>query len=273
VSAPQASQPIAASSVTAVATSGTAPPEQEPDAANGAYPLRYVDRPITHRQGTLVPTLAFGMGIPTNGGDVGVAMNIGLEAGILNYLQLDVAPVRVQLAPSAEYNDPGVGITFRFFPNPVFEMGFRTEVFIPVDGNTVQSFIAPLRFHLGHVARIDLAARFTFFYDDSVDEALLSVPLAIAFNLGPYFFLAVETALYSWTDTFDDASMDYAFRLGGTIPYRDHRPMMDLQLRIRMFGVDFGSGGSGETGGSGASLDTSSVAVHFFATFYAHLTR
>jgi hypothetical protein len=249
--------------------------EAEPNAADGAYPLRYVDRPITHRQGALVPFLGLGLGVRTDTGDAALGMSIGLEYGLLNFIQLDVVPLNLALAPDAQYQDPGIGLGFRFFPHEIVEMGFRTAITIPVDGgSTGQAFQLPVRFHLGHIARIDTGASFSVYYDDSVDEAVLSIPLAIAFNLGPYFFMAVETSFSTWTDTLDHSSMGYVLRLGGTIPDRERRPLADLALGISPFRLDFGAGGGDpETGSNPPKVDTSVLGVSFSATFYFHLMR
>jgi hypothetical protein len=235
----------------------------EGDAAHGAYPLRYSDRPITHRMGTFVASIGGGLGIPTDGGDLGASSGLVLSYGLLNYVQIDVAPARILWAPEVEYLYPAVGLGIRFFPSSVFEVGLRTEVSIPYDdGSASQSVILPIRIHFGGVARLDLAPRVSLTYDGDGDAPYLGIPLALAFNFGPYVYFGLQAELLGNAAELDRGSIAYSARLGATIPLTNNRPLADLELRVSPFSLALDNG---------ANVDASSVTVALSATFYLHL--
>lgn len=186
------------------------------------YPHAYVDRPLVLAEGMLSPWvgLALHHASGLGGGDrfAGTA-DVSVDYGITDFLEvgLDVAPIA--LAPSAEYYDPSLRATVRFFSGEL-EMGLRVEGQLPF--RTGSSFLLrtaiPILGHLGGIGRIDLTPQFAFHFRDPIATAF-SVPLAVSFNVGDYFFLGAHSGFGFSLDLVDETAFaPLGAFLGGTIP-------------------------------------------------------
>jgi len=214
------------------------------------YPQRHASQPLTYAQGMLVPSLGLAVvNSPSIGGlsgTVGFELGAGISYGIFDFWQVSLFPLSFRLAPSVDYLNPAIGSTVQFFHTPAFEMGFSTQLNIPVQGSTTWSLALPLLFHLGRIGRIDftpIAATLLFFSPDTY--VILSAALRLAFQITEYAFIGARTGLNLGPVQYDAGSVPLGFFVGGTIPGFDEGPaaQLDLEFRFPALG-NFGPGGS-----------------------------
>lgn len=215
------------------------------------YPQRHALQPLTYARGMLVPQLSLAVtrvpGVPGAVSDtVAFAFGLGASYGIFDFWEVSLHPLSFQLAPVDQYLDPVLETRVRFFETRPFEMGFATQLFIPVRGDTRWTLSLPLLFHLGEIGRIDLTPVSADILFASADTfVLLSARLRLAFQITQYAFLGAHTGVGLGPSDYGSGGMPLGFFVGGTIPAFDEGPLMQLELEFLFPSfVRFGPGGS-----------------------------
>lgn len=217
------------------------------------YPFGYAERPMTYLQGMLVPTL--GLSVRNYNPDVWVQLGAGASFGVLDFLQVTLAPLPLRLSPDVGYESPALGMTLRFFDSEVVELGLYANVAVPLADSVMPqqeyvprgSFTARarwsdvvqldtaflMRLHIAEVMRIDLALPVLnfVFVDDPVMH--MDFDLSFGFSITDYAYAGVWSGVFLAGWTFDAPIVPLGLFAGGVIPGPSRRgPLMDLGLRF-----------------------------------------
>jgi len=230
---PQAA-PAAYGTTTGIQAGPTQPATPAVDEAEEEfYPQRHASQPLTYRQGMLVPILglrwthsAFSSAVVD---PLSFDLILAVEYGILDFLQVWLYPLGIQLSPSVQYLNPVLGGMVRFFGTSKAEMGLATQIHIPVEGSTAWDFWLPLRFHLGRAGRIDLLPlALTVLFGDLDTYVSVGARARLAFQIADYVFFGARTGVSLGPVDYDIGSVPLAFFAGANIPGGSRGPLMEL---------------------------------------------
>ncbi len=228
-------------------------------------PVAYVDRPLTNPAGVLSPSLGFDIwhaevlprGLFGVGNQFYGSMQLGAGYSITDDLAVRGTAFVLQFNDPAQLAEAGLGFTYRFIRGQ-FEMGVAVDWVYQTPSN-INAFVGvgapgqdiipalPMRFHFGHVVRMDLTpslplstAGIYIPYFGGVGGGKttmgLDVPLTFNFQLLDQLHIDVGTGLnmtfnpdsaIPGTDFGDFFSIPFGFDLGMSVP-GTKGPVLDM---------------------------------------------
>ncbi len=223
------------------------------------YPQAHVLQPMTFLTGMLVPEISFAARNDPLIDATNSHFGLGITYGILDFWEVSLLALPLQVSPSAEYEHPSFSSTVRVFGHEIIEVGVYANVAIPLTQlaerrertptshplarsrahDVAQLDLALLvRLHFADVARLDLAlpvGLFVFEPDVRVD---LVLPLRLAFQISQYGYVGAESGVFLPGENYRLVSSPLMFVLGATIPgdrfftTGPRGPVIDARFRV-----------------------------------------
>lgn len=183
----------------------------------------YVSRPMTTSSGQLDifvgpaprPLLEDAGFIFASGAD-DLYLNTGVSFGITDDVELGAYPLRLRLFDDSDIDNPYIYGTFRLVRGAT-EVGIRPVIPIPVfDGSFWLRLDIPVIVRLGGHARLETGGQLELGFDDPL-RVLLTVPLRLVFNIGPRFFLGLDTGVRVPLSPSGSAAIPFGVFVGYTV--------------------------------------------------------
>ncbi len=221
--------------------------------------VRYVHRDLVLPRMTLTPTVdmrLINLDLGAFGGGTVFSQNIGVSIVPLDNLEVHANPLSFYAGDITGYGVAGLGATYRFVAEDMFEMGVRLSIPIgqtgPIDFVGMQGGF-PMRVHGGDVFRLDTGIFVAGIFAQSLGFLIGDAQFSLAqIDSAPYFdvdpMIPLEASVQIIDEIYVGMDMGFGivdvdvaedtvfvplgFRFGGTVPV-DGRPFVDLSTGFR----------------------------------------
>lgn len=229
------------------------------------YPLAWASRPMTYREGMLVPEMALVVQPITSffgyRDEFLVRLGLGLTYAIFDFWDITLVPVPLRLAPVFDIENPAVATTVRFLDYESFELGLYANVGIPIGRSTASDFpeTTPLatlvsrsryydvahlevglraRIRIADLLRIDLQVPTVaiIFSSNTLGELSPRADLSFLADIGvaitEYAYVGIWTGAFLQGPGYDAGRIPFGFFAGGVIPGSRRGPAADIGVRV-----------------------------------------
>ncbi|PKN55067.1 MAG: hypothetical protein CVU56_23210 [Deltaproteobacteria bacterium HGW-Deltaproteobacteria-14] len=200
--------------------------------AQSPFPLQYSERPLTINEGTIAVRAALDYFKIADQGpltfDPLISLIADVSYGITDDFEVNVLALPLVLSPDTDYGNPVLSATYRFYRGPV-EVGGYLGIRIPVqDGSDLQLTPGlPVLLGLTGTTKIITGVYLPItFGDDTVVS--LSIPIEFSANLGPQFFIFLNSGIALPDMDPDFANVPLGVGLGYSLAAAADRPLADL---------------------------------------------
>lgn len=205
--------------------------------ATGVYPTMWAPRPMTLPQSTLSIRGDFRVvhfpPIPLpviDNPDTGIAILAGVKFGILDDLEIGVAPFALTIVDGdADYGDIQAYVMYRFLrlAEDIVELGALAGVIFPIQSEAVQLEVGvPAVIHPIEPLRIETGVLFSFDFLDPLFAAV-RIPLLVGYSILEPLFAGVRTGI-SKSLTSEGGSIPVGLFAGWTFGAAGGPPVVDL---------------------------------------------
>ena len=231
-------------------------------------PLQFSERPLTLTEGTLTVDAYLSyfkiadidLGIGTLEVDPIISLIAGVDYGVTDDLEVGVVAVPLVLSPDTEYGNPYLHARYRFLKTAV-EVAGHVGITVPVqDGSDFGLDLGvPVLFGLTNTTRLTSGVFLGLEFGDETATAL-GIPLELAVNLSPQFFIFAKSGIYLPDFDLDFLYMPLGIGAGYTLAAGPNKPLADIYA-----GFTFANfiNGSGDTISTDISELRLGALVHF----------
>jgi hypothetical protein len=207
--------------------------------ATPTLPIPYVSRPLTLPAVTLAPALRFRAGrqVLAGSGETAVGLDLGMQAGIIDNLELDVWAVPIEILPQGDFGTATARVTYRYL-DEVVELGSSLRaghVLFPGQERRflLEPHIMRMLAHADPLVRVDSAFLLPILFGGASVQVGMQIPLEVAVQPVDIFHFGLATGV--GIVDFQDAARSSFIPLGvflGVTASVDGQPLLDIGGRF-----------------------------------------
>lgn len=218
--------------------------------ANG-LPMKFSERPLTLTEGTFaidgslryLKLASIEAGPVTITPDPIISLDVMVQYGIMDDLEVGALAVPLVLSPDADYGNPFLYGRYRFVKSAV-ELAGQIGITIPVqDGSSFGLDLGlPVLFGLTNTTKLISGVYVNLLFADPDMIPTLRIPLDFAVNFSEQLFLTLRSGLNVPDFDFDFMTVPLGVGLGYTLAANAENPLADLYLTFDFTNFIQGSG-------------------------------
>lgn len=217
--------------LTIAAPAWAAVPAEDEEAA---YPLRFVERPLTlPRHGLLLGATVPVIRGPRPDGSVQRVVGLAVNGafGVTDDFAVSVSPVVLQLAPEPLVGDASLAARYRLRGRGSVEVALTLSLQLPFQDDFLATPQVNVRIHGGDVFALDTGALLEFRFSDPSVIAF-AIPIRPTVQLSDHLFAGINTGLVVATLDRPGDSLYFPLAFDAGVTLGDERPLCDLTAAV-----------------------------------------